>query len=137
MKVRQIKILKLVALVILGVVSVACPFQKDQPRLIGPEVRADLIIYFNLDVTQKQISTFWQEVLSRPDPEGRGYYHREGVGPISRVFPAVQGHEGISLSFFSNATQAQRDELERDIKSSPVVYKVMKNTAPINVKKLD
>lgn len=106
-------------------------------RPIGPEVKADLVLFFNSGVTDEQINTFWKEVLSRPNPQGKGYDHRAGVGPISRVFPAVQGHEGISLSFFPSATQAQRDELEREVKSSPVVYRVLKNTAPIKIKKLD
>ena len=106
-------------------------------RPIGPDVKADLIIYFKLGVTEKQVDTFWHEVLSRPRPDGRGEDSRDGVASVMRLFRAVQGHEGISLSFFPSATQAQRDELEREVKSSPIVYKVLKNTAPINVKKLD
>jgi hypothetical protein len=49
---------------------------------------------------------------------------------------AVQGHEGISLSFFPNATEVQRDDVEREVKSSPLVYRFLRNIAPKNVKKL-
>jgi hypothetical protein len=133
----QISVPKLIAITSLGLTLIACPFKKDEMKSIGPDVKADLVIYFNIGVSEQAINSFWQEVLSRPHPQGKGYNHRDGVGSISRIFPAVQGHEGISLSFFPQATQAQRDELEREIKSSPVVYKILKNTAPITVKKLD
>jgi hypothetical protein len=137
LKVAESHILKFATLVIMGLATVACPFRNDGMKPIGPEVKADLIIFFKVGVTGRQIETFWHDVLSRPRPDGRGEDHREGVGSIGRVFPAVQGHEGISLSFFPTATQAQRDELERDVNASPIVYKALKNVAPINVRKID
>lgn len=103
----------------------------------GPEVKADLVIYFNAEVTDEQIDEFWRETLSKPHPEGRGYDHRDGVGDISRVFPPVQGHEGIAVNFFANATQAQREEVKADVMSSPLVYRVLENVAPKDVKNLD
>ncbi len=136
MNLRGRQILRVVALVAWVLASVGCPFQNNERKLIGPEVNADLIIYFKLGVTEEQVATFWHEVLSRRRSDGKGYDLRPGVGMTGRE-SAVQGHEGISLSFFPNATQAQRDDLERDVKSSPIVYKILKNTAPINVKKLD
>ena len=136
MNLKKRHILKVVALVAWVLASVGCPFQNNERRLIGPEVNADLIIYFKFAVTEEQIVTFWHEVLSRTRADGKGDDPRPGLGLIRRE-SAVQGHEGISLSFFTNATQAQRDDFEREVKSSPLVYKVLKNTAPINVKKID
>ena len=136
MNLKKRPILKVVALTAWVLVSVGCPSQNNERRLIGPEVNADLIIYFKLGVTEEQVDTFWKEVLSKWRPDGKGYDHGPGVGMIGRE-SAVQGHEGISLSFFPNATQAQRDDLEREVTSSPIVYRVLKNTAPIKVKKLD
>jgi len=124
-------------IVALSLATLTCPSRKTDMRPIGPDVKADLIIYFNVGVSDSQVSTFWHQVLSRPRTDGRGYDSREGVADMGRLFRAVEGHEGISVSFFPSATQAQRDELERDIKASPIVYKVLKNIAPINVKKLD
>jgi len=105
-------------------------------RPIGPEVKASLVIYFKPGITNQQVEDFWHEVLSRPDPSGKGYYHRNGVGDIGRIAP-VQGHEGISVSFFPDATKEERDEVIHDITSSPIVYKVLRDIAPADVKKLD
>lgn len=135
MNAKKRQILKIAALVAWVLATVGCPQNKER-TLIGPDVTADRIIFFKLGVTEQQIATFWHEVLSRPRTDGKGDDPRPGVGMTARE-SAVQGHEGISLSFFPNATQAQRDDLERAVKSSPLVYKVLKNTAPMNVKKLD
>ena len=105
-------------------------------RSVGPEVKASLVIYFKSGVSNEQVNTFWEEVLSRRDPSGKGYYHRNGVGDIGRIAP-VQGHEGISMSFFPDATKKEREEVTRDIKSSPIVYRVLENIAPAEVKKID
>jgi hypothetical protein len=115
--------------------TVACPSQKERVRALGPEVRADLVIFFNHDVTHDQIEDFWRGRLSKPDT-GRGHPLRDGVSDIARI-DAVQGHEGISVSFFPNASQAQRDSVEKEVRSSLLVYKVLKDIAPADVKKVE
>jgi hypothetical protein len=128
--------LKVVALAVFVFLQSGCPFHKNEMRPIGPEVKASLVIYFKPGITNQQVEDFWHEVLSKPDPQGRGYYHRAGVGDISRI-KSVQGHEGVSMSFSPNATDEERKEVERDIRSSPIVYKVLENVAPADVKKID
>jgi hypothetical protein len=134
--------LTLIAVLFVALLSIACirtspSYEKNEMIPIGPEVKASLVIYFKAGTTDEQIEDFWHGVLSDPDPQGRGYSHRPGVGDLMRVFPAVQGHEGIAITFFPEATENQRDELEAEIKSSPIVYKVLKDVAPKDVKKLD
>jgi hypothetical protein len=51
------QILKLAALVAWVLATVGCP-QDKQRTLIGPEVNADLIIYFNRGATEEQVNTF-------------------------------------------------------------------------------
>lgn len=119
-----------------SLVSVACSSRKATVRLFGPEVRSDLVIFFNQDVTHQQIEDFWRDILSKPDLEGRGHPLRDGVGNIARN-DAVQGHEGISVSFFATASQAQKEAVERDVRSSPIVYKVLNDTAPADVKNIE
>jgi hypothetical protein len=128
---------KVLAIAFIGLFHLACPLHQNKMRPTGPHVKASLVIYFKQGVTDDQIEKFWHEVLSKPDPQGRGYYHRSGVGEISRIYPALQGHEGISLLFFPDATNDEREEVQRDIRSSPLVYKVLENVIPADVKKID
>ena len=122
--------------VCVALASVACPQHTEKVRSLGPEVRADLVIFFHRDVTHQQIEDFWSDTLSKPNLEGRGQPHRDGVGDIARI-PAVQGHEGISVSFFASATETQKEAVEKDVRSSPIVYKILKDTAPADVKKIE
>ena len=127
----------LTATVVLAVSNVGCPFRKTEMRPIGPEVKADLVIYFKTGVTHDQIEKFWEEVLSTADPSGKGYFHKPGVGEISRVYPSVQGHEAIAVSFFPSATNEKREAIKRDIRSAPIVYKILENIAPADVRKIE
>lgn len=102
---------------------------------IGPEVAADLIVYFKSDATHDQIESFWQNVLSYPALDGRGYHTRPGVHMLGRT-PAVEGHEGIAINFFANATNAERTDLRSRIDASPFVFTVLENIAPDDVKTL-
>jgi hypothetical protein len=101
---------------------------------IGPDVKADLVIYFKADATHDQIEAFSNEVLSTR--VNNGSWPRPGISMILRLLP-LQGHDGIAVSFFSDATQAQRDEIKKAVLSSQIVYRVLENVAPASVKKLD
>ncbi len=134
-------ILAFVFILLVTSLSAACiqhapSYESDKMIPVGPEVKASLVIYFKVGVADEQIDDFWHNVLSRPHPQGRGYYHRTGVSETMRLLP-VQGHEGIAITFSEDATQGQRYEVKQDINSSPIVYKVLENVAPNDVKKLD
>jgi hypothetical protein len=131
-------------MVILLVVSLfalfnfACPFKRDDSDLhpVGPNLRADLLIYFKAGATSDEINSFSKSVLSRPHPEGRGDYLAPGVSTFLLIGP-VQGHEGIAITFFPGATKEQREDLRRTVESAPIVHKVLENRAPSDVKKID
>jgi hypothetical protein len=109
----------------------------DEMVRIGPDVRASMVIYYKAGVNEDQINDFLQNVLGRPHPEGRGHYLRDGIVMSLRVYPAVEGHEATAITFSDRATQAQRDEIKRDVVSNPIVYKVLENEIPAEVKKLN
>lgn len=122
----------------LGLVSATCSSPEREKMIkIGPEVKASLVIFFKAGVSDQQIEEFWHTVLSKPDPNGRGHYPLEGVGDITRVFQPVQGHEAIAVTFFPDATQAQREVIKTAVKSSPIVYKVLENIPPADVKSIE
>lgn len=129
--------LLLSATCLVSLLSIACPFKTGNSELrpIGPTVEADLLIYLNSGLSHEQINDFSKNILSRPDPEGRGHRNPPGVRTLLRI-PTVEEHQGIAITFFPNATKEQREELMRSIKASPLVYRVLENTAPDSVKTL-
>ncbi|MGI9165083.1 MAG: hypothetical protein ACR2G5_01610 [Pyrinomonadaceae bacterium] len=138
MQILSIPLRTLVVATTFGLMSLACPWQKHEDmRPIGPAVNASLVIYFKARVTEKEISHFLEETLTYPDPQGRGHHHKDGVGTILRVNRPVQGHEAIAVTFFENATHAQRGEIKSAVLASPIVYKILDNVAPAEVKKID
>jgi hypothetical protein len=67
-------------------------FRQDKMVPIGPSVQASLVICFKAGTGEEQINGFSKEVLSRPDPQGRGAYNPEGVRTFLRLSP-IEGHE--------------------------------------------
>jgi hypothetical protein len=124
-----------IASLLAGLVVMACSQSEMVP--IGPDVRADLVIYFKAGVSAEQINQFWNQVLSNPHSSGRGTWPKDGISQLSAVFPAVQGHEGVAVIFWRTATEGQRQRLKADVSSSPLVFKVLENVAPRDVKTLD
>jgi len=116
-------------------VNTACHRREMPMEPIGPDVKASFVIYFNSGVTQKQINDFSKRVLSRPRVDGRGDYLPEGVRTFLRA-PSVSGHEAIAITFFPSATSEQRQALIHAVKAAPLVYKVVENVAPSDVKSL-
>jgi hypothetical protein len=114
----------------------ACPFRKNEMRPVGPEVKHDLVIFFKVGVSNQQVEEFFDEILARRNPTGTGFRLRAGIREYSREHP-VDGHEAVSISFFPSATVEERETVMRDVKSSPIVYRVLENVAPADVKKLE
>ena len=121
-------------LLALSVFGVACHHREPQMISVGPDVPHELVIFFTEGATHDQIETFWSEVLSYPTRDG--HWPRPGVGGILRI-AAVQGHEGLAVTFFSNATDAERADIKSRVRASPIVYRVMENVIPMNVKRID
>lgn len=123
---------------LVALLSNGCPLSNSKNELepVGPDVKAHLLIYFNTGISRDEIDAFHKTVLSRPDPEGRGHYLAPGIGLLLRIGP-VEGHEGFAITFSPNATADQRQDLIKAVKASPVVYKVLENATPDDVKTLE
>lgn len=137
MLIKSINILRFILFLLSGILLCACgPPTDDKMYPLGPDARVDLIIYYKINTTEEEIALFLQNELSKPHPEGRGYYNLEGVIDVLRI-QAVQGHEATALRFSANATPEQREKVKSAIMSSPIVYKVLENVIPKDVKNLD
>ncbi len=108
--------------------------ERKQMVPIGPDVKADLVIFLKVDASHDEIETFWEQTLSTKSE--KGHWPRPGIRDIMRLF-AVQGHEAIAVTFFPNATQTQRDDIRARVKSSSIVYKVMEDVVPQDIKSIE
>ena len=125
------------SVIFLGLLIVACLSACNEDERIfpgGPDKTADLVVYFKRDATHQQIEDFWNTVLSYRDSNGRQFL-RPGVARLSRAEP-VEGHEGIAVILYWDTADSERTELRRHIDASPIVFTVLKDIAPINVKTL-
>ncbi len=128
----------MIAAICFGLLNLACPFNKREEKMepIGPGVRADILVYFKAGATDAETNLFYNDVLSVPRSDGRGYDNPPGVRTVLRL-SEMQGHEGVAVTFFPAATKEQRENLKRAVQSSSVVYKVLENRRPSDVKRLD
>jgi hypothetical protein len=100
---------------------------------IGPEVKADLFIIFKTSATPEQVYKFSNETIS--DPKDRGSWPLPGIHEILHVY--VDGREAYAVRFWPSASDDQRKYVRSRIDSSPIVYKVMENVVPADIKKID
>ncbi len=109
---------------------------QDKMVHFGIDKPVSLLIIYKTDVTNDRVNDFLRDVLSRPHPQGRGHDLRDGIALTFRP-PSVEGHDATAVTFSADATAAQREEIMREVKASPIVYRVLENVAPADVKKLD
>ena len=84
------------------------------------------IVLFKKDVTNDQISQFWNETLSTSRPDGRGSDSLPGIQGIGRLGD-YDGHDVVEFSFFESATEEQRQYVYDRVMASPFVDELRKS----------
>lgn len=108
-------------------------YQKQKIVRFGPEVKASLVIVFKPDVTDEQVEGFRRSVLRVATSNETESNYLSGIRQYLRVLP-IQKHNAVALTFHEDIAQAQREGIMKRVKSSPLVYKVFENIAPVDVK---
>jgi hypothetical protein len=109
-------------------------YKHEQMVSIGPEVKADFVVFFKTDASHDEIERFSNEVLSNPTESGS--WPLPGIRMISKVW-AVEGHEGYAVNFFPSASAEQRQYVKSRVGSSVIVYRVVEDVIPADIKKVD
>lgn len=117
------------------ILLISCGWSWGPRDVVGPDVRAGMLIYFKQETREEDIGRFWNLVLSTPDPRG-GYQLLPGISGLMGG-GTVQGHQSMRVDFWTDATQEQRDEIKARVLASPLVYRVLENTIPSSVTQLD
>jgi hypothetical protein len=104
----------------------------DEPMIsFGPEVPANLVVLFRNDATDTQIESFAENNISVPHQGGRGTDLLPGLQSLLKV--QVGGHQGYALQFTRSASEEQRAEVGRRVRSAPITWRVFENVAPRNI----
>ena len=103
-------------------------------KMTGPNDPVSLVFFFKKGTTYEQKESFDKTVITYPHPKGKGYYLQDGIA--GRFNVVNSGYEGYAIQFSTDATHEQRERLKKNIRESPIVYKVYENVAPSEIKDL-
>lgn len=102
----------------------------------GENIETDVIVFFHAGTDDEAISHFWQNVISVPGRQGKGFAPLPGISAIRRA-ASVQNHEAITIDFTRHASSQQRELVMNKIRASPLVYKVLEHVVPADVRTLE
>jgi hypothetical protein len=101
---------------------------------IGPDVVANEVAYFNAGATLEQINDFHDLTLMEPRPDGRGRDFKPGIVSYLGLVPSqAHGHDGFAIELSPSMPQESRDQLQRALEQSPLVFRVYHDIAPTDI----
>ena len=117
-------------LVVIVASIVACQRKQEWISFI-PEGRANLVVVFKEGVSAKEMNRFLGDAITIEDGKG-GDRLRPGVAALVKI--GVANLDAYEVAFQANSTLQQRNEIKRRASSSPVVYKILENVGPGEIK---
>lgn len=97
----------------------------------GPNVPADLVVYYRIGASKMQIEEFERSQLYEPRSDRKADAFKPGIRSFLRLAPGqAHGHAGIALSFNSSIQPSQRLALINSISNAPLVFQIYTDTAP-------
>jgi hypothetical protein len=109
-------------------------WRHEQMISFGPDQKASVVIYFRKEVTGQEVEDFKSAVLEVPTRQSPGHGLPAFVQTYFRLAPMqANGHEGIALTFFDNASADKAGEYMNAIKADRRVETVFLNTSPNSI----
>ncbi|MGH9853262.1 MAG: hypothetical protein ACREBD_25770 [Blastocatellia bacterium] len=124
----------LVLVLMLAITNCSPNTGKMQPLL--PNGVANLVIVYKKGVTDEQIEYFLNNALAQPRADGRGYELLPAIGLQARL-KSIQGYDATAIAYHSYATPEQREDVKRAALSSSIVYKVLEDIVPSQIKRIE
>jgi hypothetical protein len=119
--------LLLLAIVVL---AIACRDQHEWVSLI-PKGSANIVVVFKKGTSIREMNRFLGDAIDIEDGKG-GSWPRPGVGALVKI--GVGNHDAYAVAFRPNSTPQQRDDIKRRARRSPVVYRILENVGPGEIK---
>lgn len=109
-------------------------WRHEQMISYGPSEKASAVIYFRKGITSQQVEDFTSAVLEVPTQQRPGHGLPAFVHSYLRLAPMqANGHEGIALNFFANASADKVNAYLASIKADMRVETVFLNIAPDSI----
>jgi hypothetical protein len=121
--------------ILLALAVTSCRQGSDKMVPLMPNGVADMVIIYKKDATDEQISHFLNNVLAHPRADGRGYESLPAIQLVGKL-NKIQGHEATAIVYHSYATLNQREEVKRAASGSQIVYKILEQVKPSEIKKI-
>ena len=103
-------------------------------KLKGPNDKVELVFFYKKGMSYEEKQFFENNILHKPDPDGKGYNLQQGVA--GEFLVRTSDYEGYAIEFYPNTSLEQCEQLKKAIELSPVVYKVYENVVPNEIKDL-
>jgi hypothetical protein len=84
-------------------------------RLKGPNDKVELVFFYKKGTSYEEKQFFENNILHKPDPDGKGYDLQQGVS--GEFFVRNSDYEGYAIEFYPNVTPEQREQLKKVIES--------------------
>ncbi len=125
--ITKLVVLSMLSILLIGFQTGSCERKRDDKwvKWGGPHERTNLVVFFKKGTTNDQIEEFDKNTLNLD------------VQPIAFIFRVVNSDfVGVGINFSTEATPEQREQLKKNIKESPIVYKVYEDVVPKEIKDL-
>ena len=109
--------------------SQSCSKQGEVKEIFNVDSKAELLFFFKKESSKEARNYFYENMLNKPVQSG--YLPRDGVQALFGV--DRNGYEGFGITFRSDATKEQREDIKKRLGESPIVYKVFENVLPKEV----
>jgi len=111
------------------------PVTEDKMTPLMPGA-ANLVIIYKKGATNEQIENFQNNVLAHPRPDGRGSELLPAIG-VQIKLGEKSGYDSTAIGYHSYATPEERKEVKRAALSSQIVYKVLEDVDPSQIKRIE
>lgn len=118
----------LVSFVLVGFQGNSCRAQNDRKIDIGPDVEANLVVFFKKDVNSDEIFDFHRTVIGVPESNGTGFSSLPGMMSVVRII--ISGHQGEAIEFKPRASDEEKMFVKNRVLESPIVFRVYENVVP-------
>jgi hypothetical protein len=101
-------------------------------EIFNVDSKVELLFFFRKDSSKAEQDYLYENIVNK-QVEG-GQFPRDGAQALFGI--DRNGYEGFGITFRPEATKEQREDINKRIKESPIIYKIYENVVPNQINNL-